>query len=206
MTRRVTIEPHDPPARRPVAQAVEEIRRGAVVAYPTDTLYALGCDLQATKSAERLYRAKDMGKSRRLAFLCVDLTQASIYGHFGRTAFRLAQRIFPGPYTIVVPATREVPRLLLDHRRRTVGLRVPGHPVTQALLRELGRPLLSTSALTAADEACRDGDDVIEHFGEHLDLVIDSGETPGEPSTVLAIEGERVEVLREGLGSLDVLR
>lgn len=204
MARRLVIEPHDPPARRPVAQALERLAAGDVVAYATDTLYALGCAIDATKSAERIYRIKGMEKSHRLALLCPDVSAVAIYGHLSQPAFRLAQRVFPGPYTLIVPATSEVPKLLLDKRRRTVGVRVPDHPVLQALLAGLGRPLLTTSAISREGQACADADEVAEAFGDEIDLIIDSGSTPGEPSTVIEVLDEIV-VTREGLGPIDVL-
>lgn len=201
---RLEIEPHDTPAARLITRAAEIIHKGAVAAYPTDSVYALGCAIEAKKAAERIYRAKQMKKTQRLAMLCPDLSTASMYAHFSREAFRLAKSILPGPYTLVLPATREVPRLLLDHRRRKVGIRIPDHPVTLALLKELGRPLLTTSAIPAdEDEACSDADEVIEAFGKHLDLVIDSGETNSEPTTVLDFDDDEIEVIREGSGSLD---
>lgn len=200
---RIPIEAHDPPAMRPLARAVAELHKGKLVAYPTDTLYGLGCAIDAKKSAEALYNLKHMEKSQRLALICPDLSTAAMYGHFSQTAFRLAQRIFPGPFTMVVPASREVPKVLLDKRRRTVGIRIVAHPVTAALVKGLGRPLLTTSAIGPEGEICIDADDVAEYFGSGLDFLIDSGPTPGEVSTVLHIDGEEIEILRQGLGQLD---
>lgn len=200
---RVIIHPHDPPATRPVARAVEELHKGAIAGYPTDTLYALGCAIDAKKSAEALYRIKGMEKSQRLALLCPDIATASIYAHFSQTAFKLAQRIFPGPFTLVAPASREVPRILLDKRRRTVGIRIADHPVTAAIVKGLGRPLLTTSAVDSEGTLCCDADDVEEAFGNGLDLLVDSGDTPGEVSTVVTVEGVDVEIVRQGLGQLE---
>lgn len=200
---RLPIHPYDPPAARPVARAVAELHKGAIVAYPTDTLYALGCAIDAKRSAEALYRIKGMEKSQRLALICPDVSTAAIYGHLSQAAFKLAQRIFPGPFTMVVPASREVPRLLTDKRRRTVGIRIVDHPVTAALVRGLGRPLLTTSAVSRDGQPCCDADDVAEHFGSDIDLLIDSGSTPGEVSTVVRINGEEIEIVRQGLGVLD---
>ncbi|MBL4632939.1 MAG: threonylcarbamoyl-AMP synthase [Kofleriaceae bacterium] len=197
---RIEIHPHNPPASRPVAQAVAKLHRGAIVAYPTDTLYALGCAIDAISSAKTLYRIKDMPKSQRLALICPDLATAAIYAHFSQAAFRMAQRIFPGPYTMVLPASREVPKLLMDKRRRTVGIRIVDHPVTAALVAELGRPLLTTSAVDSSGEPCVDADDVADAFGNDIDLLIDSGPTAGEVSTVLVVDGESIEVVRQGLG------
>lgn len=201
---RIAIEPHDPPSQRSVARAVAELHKDAIAAYPTDTLYALGCAIDAHKSAEAIYRIKGMEKSQRLALICPDLSTAAIYGHFSQTAFKLARRIFPGPYTLVVPASREVPKLLLDKRRRTVGIRIIDHPVTAALVKGLGRPLLTTSAVTSDGDLCLDADDVAEGF-RGLELLVDSGPTPGVFSTVLSVNGEEIEVMREGIGPIDDL-
>ncbi|MCP4444717.1 MAG: threonylcarbamoyl-AMP synthase [Myxococcales bacterium] len=199
---RIAIHPHAPPATRPVARAITELHKGAVAAYPTDTIYALGCAIDARRSAEALYRIKGMEKSQRLALICPDLSTAALYAHFSQAAFRLAQRVFPGPYTMVLPASRKVPRILMDRRRRTVGIRIVDHPVTSALVRGLGRPLLTTSAVGEDGEICVDADDVEEQFPRGIDLLIDSGPTPGEVSTVLGTFGEEIEVIREGLGPI----
>lgn len=201
---RIAIEPHNPPGQRAVARAVAELHKGRIAAYPTDTLYALGCAIDAHKSAEAIYRIKGMEKSQRLALICPDLSTAAIYGHFSQAAFRLARRIFPGPYTLVVPASREVPKLLLDKRRRTVGIRIVDHPVTAALVQGLGRPLLTTSAVTSDGVQCLDADDVAENF-RGIELLVDSGATPGNFSTVLHANGEDIEVVREGIGPIDDL-
>ena len=123
---------------------------------------------------------------------------------FSQTAFRLAQRIFPGPYTLVVPATRTVPRLLTDHKRRTVGIRITSHPIAQALAGGLGRPLLTSSAMCPnTSDPCRDADEVLEAFGKHIDVVVDTAQTPAEPSTVIEVDGENITLIRQGQGSLD---
>jgi tRNA threonylcarbamoyl adenosine modification protein (Sua5/YciO/YrdC/YwlC family) len=202
---RLEIEPHATPSARKIARAVEVLHDGGVLAYPTDTVYALGCAIDARRGVERIYRARQMDESQRLALICPDLSSASIYGHFSRTAFRLARRVFPGPYTLVVPATREVPRTVLDRKRRFVGIRIPDHPVTLALVRGLGRPLLTTSAIPPGeDQALSDADEVLERFGKYVDLVVDSGPTGEEPSTVLEVtDDEEVVVIRQGLGPID---
>lgn len=202
---RLPIEPWGTPSARKIAQAVEVLHGGGVVAYPTDSVYALGCAIEARDAIERIARARGMSKHQRLALICPDLATAAIYGMFSQTAFRLAQRIFPGPYTLVVPATREVPKTLTDAKRKTVGIRITSHPIAQALCEGLGRPLLTTSAVPVGGEACRDADEILEAFARVVDVVIDSELTGGEPSTVLEVDGENVTVLREGAGPLDVL-
>ncbi|HWU90711.1 MAG TPA: L-threonylcarbamoyladenylate synthase, partial [Kofleriaceae bacterium] len=135
---RISIDPWGEPPPRKIEQVVEILHRGGVAAYPTDSIYALGCAIESREAIERIYRAKNMHRNQRLALICPDLSTASEFGLFSQTAFRLAQRIFPGPYTLVVPATRQVPRTLTDHKRRTVGIRITSHPIAQALARGLG--------------------------------------------------------------------
>jgi tRNA threonylcarbamoyl adenosine modification protein (Sua5/YciO/YrdC/YwlC family) len=201
---RLVIEPWGPPPPRKIEAAVEVLHRGGVAAYPTDSIYALGCALEAREAIERIYRAKAMKKNQRLALICPDLSSASEYAMFSQTAFRLAQRIFPGPYTLVVPATRNVPRTLTDAKRRTVGIRVTSHPIAQALARALGRPLLTTSAIVpGTGEPCRDADEVIEAFGRHLDVVIDTEQTSAAPSTIIEVDGDAITLIREGQGPID---
>ena len=200
---RLVIDRWGPPAPRKIEAAVEVLHRGGVAAYPTDSIYALGCALEAREAIERIYRAKGMKKNQRLALICPDLSSASEFGMFSQTAFRLAQRIFPGPYTLVVPATRSVPRTLTDAKRRTVGIRVTGHPIAQALAVALGRPLLTTSATApGTGEPCRDADEILEAFGKHIDVVIDTEQTPAAPSTVIEVDGDNITLIREGQGPI----
>lgn len=204
MTLRLAIEPWGTPSPRKIQQAVEVLHHGGVAAYPTDSIYALGCAIEARDAIEKIYRAKGMHKNQRLALICPDLSTASRYGIFSQTAFALAQRIFPGPYTLVVPATREVPRTLTDAKRRTVGIRVTSHPIAQALAEGLGRPLLTSSAVVPeTHEPCRDAEEIIEAFGRFVDVVIDAEQTPAEPSTVIEVDGEDIKLIRQGQGSLD---
>ena len=203
---RLQIHPFGTPSARKIDQAVQILHRGGVAAYPTDSVYALGCAIDSRKAIERIYRARQMHKNRRLAVMCPDLSSASEYGHFSQVGFRLAQRVFPGPYTLVVPATHNVPKMLLEDRARTVGIRIPDHPIVNALITGLGRPLLNTSAVPPGeDDALNHADDIVEVFGKHIDVLIDS-ECPGAaPSTVIEIDGNEITVLREGIGSLDGL-
>jgi tRNA threonylcarbamoyl adenosine modification protein (Sua5/YciO/YrdC/YwlC family) len=212
MTLRLTIEPWGAPNPRKIQQAVDVLHAGGVAAYPTDSIYALGCAIEARDAIEKIYRAKRMNKNQRLALICPDLSTASEFGLFSNTAFRLAQRLFPGPYTLVVPATRAVPRTLTDHKRRTVGIRITSHPIAQALAHGLGRPLLTTSAIVPGDEdedddragePCRDADEILDAFGKYVDVVIDAEQTPADPSTVIEVDGEDIRLLRLGQGPVD---
>lgn len=205
---RVQIDAWGEPPPRKIAEIVEVLHGGGVAAYPTDSIYALGCAIESRDAIERIYRAKNMKKNQRLALICPDLSTASEFGVFSQTAFRLAQRLFPGPYTLVVPATRAVPRTLTDTKRRTVGIRVTGHPIAQAIAKGLGRPLLTTSAIAPVGtpnegEPCRDVDEILEAFGRHIDVVVDTVQTPAEPSTVIEVDGEEITLIRQGQGSVD---
>ncbi len=201
---RLVIERWGDPNPRKIEAAVEILHRGGVIAYPTDSIYALGCAIESREGIERIYRAKGMAKHQRLALICPDLSTASEYAIFSQTAFRIAQRIFPGPYTLVVPATRTVPKTLTDTKRRTVGIRITSHPIAQAIAVGLGRPLLTTSAISPeTGEACRDAEEILEAFGKHIDAVVDTDQTPAEPSTVIAVDGEEITLIREGQGTLD---
>lgn len=203
---RIHFEPWGTPSARKIEKVVEVVRRGGVAAYPTDSIYALGCALDARDAIARIHRAKGMPKNHRMALICADLSAASHYAHFNQTAFRLAQRIFPGPYTLVVPASREVPRTLTDARRRTVGIRITEHPIAQALVASLGGPLLTTSAISpATGEPCRDVDEILEAFDKHIDVVVDAAATADAPSTVIEVDGDDVKLVRAGQGSLDGL-
>lgn len=197
------------PSPRKIKHAVDVLHAGGVAAYPTDSVYALGCAIESREAIERIYRAKGMHRNQRLALICPDLSSASEFGIFSQTAFRLAQRIFPGPYTLVVPATRVVPKTLTDAKRRTVGIRVTSHPIAQALAKGLGRPLLTTSAIAPQSDdddepphPCRDADEILDVFGKHVDVVIDTEQTPADPSTVIEVDGDDITLIRQGAGSL----
>ncbi len=211
MPLRLVFDEWGEPNPRKIEQAIDILHRGGVVAYPTDSIYALGCAIESREGIERIYRAKNMNRKQKLALICPNLSTAASYGQFSNTAFRLAQRIFPGPYTLVVPATHEVPRMLTHDKRRTVGIRITSHPIAQALAEGLGRPLLTSSAVIVdPDEPdqhlpCRDAEEVLDAFGRHIDCVIDAPQTPADPSTVIEVDGDTVTVIREGQGSLDVL-
>lgn len=201
---RLQIDAYGTPSPRKIAKAVDIIHRGGIAAYPTDSVYALGCAIEAKKAAQRIYQAKKMVKRHRMALICPDLSAASEYVHFSQVAYKVAKRIFPGPYTLVLPATREVPRLVIDKKQRTAGIRISDHPVTKALVEELGRPLLTSTAIAdGADMPCLDANEVRDEFGHVLDVLIDSDSPGDEPSTVIEVADGEIIVLREGLGPIE---
>jgi tRNA threonylcarbamoyl adenosine modification protein (Sua5/YciO/YrdC/YwlC family) len=198
----LAIDPNHPQPRH-VERAVAALEAGQVIAYPTDTYYAIGCDLLNRKAVERLYRLKGRPNGKPLSFLCADLSDISHYAKVSNFAYRVMKRLIPGPYTFVLPATRLTPEIALS-KQKTVGIRVPDAPIPLAIVERLGHPLLTTSA-TFGDEALIDARDVKDHLGHGLALVIDGGVQLVEPSTVLSLVEDRVEVLREGKGPLEGL-
>ncbi|MBT8496465.1 MAG: threonylcarbamoyl-AMP synthase [Deltaproteobacteria bacterium] len=205
---RLDIHPEHPQPRK-VQRVIDVLHGGGVAAYPTDSVYGLGCAIESRKAVAALYRAKQLSPKQGLALLVPSLSAASEYGRFTRGAYRLAKRIFPGPFVLVVPATSEVPRNLLDKKRRTVGLRISSHPIVQAIVEGLGRPVLTTTAqLPGEAEPLNDPDDVGESFGHVIDVLVDGGNTGLLPTTVLEVDPSaetHVNVLREGCGSLEGL-
>lgn len=173
-----------------------------MLVYPTDTVYGLGCAIDRKKAVDRIYQIKRMPKNHPLTLVCPSLSNIAKYAYVDDFAYRIMKRLVPGPYTFILRATREVPRLLL-RKRKTVGIRVPDHPVPLALVEALGMPLLSTSA-TLDDEAVADPDELATQF-RSVDIVLDAGWGGLDPSTVLDLTGDEPVVVREGVGPVDFL-
>src|SRR5712691_6398564 len=205
--RTAPIQPIDPlhPQPRHVQRAVTILEEGGLVSYPTDTYYAIGCDLFQKKAMERLAVLKRRDSRKPFAFLCADLGEVARYGIVSNENYRLMRRLLPGPYTFNLEATRLVPRTALT-RQRQVGVRVPDAPVALALVRGLGRPLATTSAaLPPDDEPMIDARDIQRQLGNGIDLILDGGVILNEPSTVLDLTGPAPVVLREGKGKIAVV-
>lgn len=198
---RIEIHPTHPQMRR-VRQVTEVLRRGGVVVYPTGTVYGLGCDIHQKRAVERIYQIRQLRKDHPLSFVCPDLSNISRHAYVDDFAYRIMKRLIPGPYTFVLRATREVPKILL-RKQKTVGIRVPEHPVALALLEELGSPIVSTSAMVG-DEVLNDPDELHARFA-HVDAFVDAGWGGLEPSTVIDLTGNEALVLREGAGPIDML-
>jgi tRNA threonylcarbamoyl adenosine modification protein (Sua5/YciO/YrdC/YwlC family) len=194
------------PQPRHIARAVALLEAGGIVAYPTDTYYAIGCDLFQKKAMENMATLKRRDDRKPFAFLCADLGEVAKYGIVSNENYRLLRRILPGAYTIVLDATRIVPRTALT-RQRQVGVRVPDAPVALALVRALGRPLATTSATVDLPEhehePLIDAHDIQEQLGRHLDLILDGGTILNEPSTVVDLTGSVPLILREGKGQIE---
>lgn len=190
------------PEPRKIQKAVELLRDDGVLAYPTDTVYGIGCDIRSKKGIERVYRIKKMKPDQPLAFICPDLGDVAKYGLVDDRTYRLLRRLTPGPYCFILEATREVPRAL-HMKRKTVGIRIPHDEVALALVRALGNPLVTTTA-TAGGEALVDPADIDEQF-PGIDMILDGGFGGAVASTVLDLTGDGIVVVREGAGAVDTL-
>jgi tRNA threonylcarbamoyl adenosine modification protein (Sua5/YciO/YrdC/YwlC family) len=193
----------DHPEPRKIARALEALVAGEVIAYPTDTVYGLGCDLSNKKAVDRLYAIKGMDRSHPLAFICPDLGDISRYAIVEKPVYRVLRHYLPGPYCFILEATREVPKML-QSKRRTVGIRVPRHEVPCTLTRELGRPLLSTTAQRQGEDPHVDPREIDEDF-RGLALVLDGGGGGRVPTTVVDLTKTPPEIVREGAGEIEGL-
>ena len=189
------------PQKRLIRQAAQIVRRGGLIAYPTDSCYALGCDRGNAKGAERLRRIRGIDERHHLTLMCRDLSEMARYAIVDDAQFKLLKSVTPGSYTFILRARREVPRRLA--KKKTIGVRVPGHPVAHALLAELDGPMLSaTLLLPGAVAPLSDPQEIRQRLERELDLVIDAGSCGIEPSTVIDLTDDTPRVLREGKGSL----
>ena len=190
------------PEPRKIRKAVDALEQGEVIGYPTDTVYGLGCDISSKKAVDRLYQMKAMDRAHPLAFICPDLSEIARYAVVDNQVYRVLRHFLPGPYCFILEATKEVPRLL-QTKRKTIGIRVPNHEVVCALVRELGRPIISTTAQRAgAEQPHIDAREIDEDFSG-LGLVIDSGAGGLVPTTVVDLTVSPPQVLREGAGPIE---
>jgi tRNA threonylcarbamoyl adenosine modification protein (Sua5/YciO/YrdC/YwlC family) len=202
MAQYFSIHPTHPQVRL-VRRAAEIVRRGGLIAYPTDSCYALGCHLGDARAVERLRRVRRMDERHHLTLMCRDLSEIAAYAIVDDARFRLLKRATPGSYTFILRATREVPRRLAHSRRKTIGVRVPGHPVAHALLAELNEPMLSATLLLPGEGSPpSDAQEIRSQLEHEIDLVVDAGSCGVEPSTVIDLTGEEPVVVRSGKGPL----
>jgi tRNA threonylcarbamoyl adenosine modification protein (Sua5/YciO/YrdC/YwlC family) len=189
------------PQKRLIRQAADIVRRGGLIAYPTDSCYALGCDRGSAKGVERLRRIRGIDERHHLTLMCRDLAEMARYAIVDDAQFKLLKSVTPGSYTFILRARRELPRRLT--KKKTIGVRVPEHPVAHALLAELDQPMLSATLLLPGDEKpLSEGSEIRARLEHHLDLVIDGGSCGVEASTVIDLTEDTPRVLRAGKGSL----
>lgn len=201
----VEIHPLNPQPRR-IAEVVCAIREGGLIAYPTDSSYALGCHIGDKKAMDRIHRIRQTDKNHNFTLVVRDLSEISLYARVDNWAYRLLKSLTPGPYTLILQATREVPKRLQNPRRRTIGLRVPDHPIVAALLDALGEPIMSsTLSLPGDDMPLTDPYEIDRRIGHEIELIVDAGPTGIEPTTVIDLSKGSVEILRKGRGDISSL-
>jgi tRNA threonylcarbamoyl adenosine modification protein (Sua5/YciO/YrdC/YwlC family) len=206
------VHPDNPQVRR-IEEIQAALQRGAVMLYPTDTVYAIGCDLNAKSAVERVRQIKQLANEKPLTFLCPSLSNVTTYAYVSDTAYRMMKSLIPGPYTFLLPATKLVPRLVQNPKRKTTGIRVPNHTVCKALLSALANPIISTSAHLPPDDEIDDESngmeaepylsrvELFDRLDKLVDVIVDTGEEPKyEVSTILDLTGERPIIVRQGLG------
>jgi tRNA threonylcarbamoyl adenosine modification protein (Sua5/YciO/YrdC/YwlC family) len=189
------------PQPRTIERAAKVLDDGGLIAYPTDTYYGIGCDLTSKKAIDRLYGVKNRDRKKPLAILCPDLSDVARYAKVSNFAYRIMRQLTPGPFTFVLEATKLVPDMM-QSKQKQVGIRVPQAPLMLGIAAKLGRPLVTTSATNMDGETLSDAKDIKEALGARLDLILDGGPQPAEPSTVVSLIDDQIEVLRQGKGIL----
>lgn len=202
MSQFFSVHPETPQARL-IQQAANIIRQGGVVVYPTDSAYALGCQLGDKKAADRIRRIRSLRDDHNFTLMCRDLSELGTYARVDNTVYRLIRHATPGPYTFILEATREVPKRLVQPKRKTIGLRVPAHPIPRALLDVLNEPLMSVTLQMPGDEfPLTDPYDIRDQLEHEVDLVIDGSFCGLEPTSVVDLTGTEPHILRRGLGDV----
>ncbi|HSO20850.1 MAG TPA: L-threonylcarbamoyladenylate synthase [Desulfosarcina sp.] len=194
----------DNPQQRLIRQVVDILKAGGLIAYPTDTYYGIGCDIMNKRAIEKIYQIKQRDRSQPFSFICADLKNISQYAKVSNYAYKTMKRLLPGPYTFILTGTKLVPKIMLT-KRKTAGIRVPDNNICHALVEALGNPVISTSATLPDGEVFHDASLIHDHFGTRLDAVIDGGPVSGMPSSVVSLEDDIPEIIREGLGDVSSL-
>jgi tRNA threonylcarbamoyl adenosine modification protein (Sua5/YciO/YrdC/YwlC family) len=193
------------PQPRLIRKVVEVLQQGGVIGYPTDTIYGVGCDLFNPEAVRKVRRLKRTGANKPLSFICSDLKDISRYAYVSNPAYKIMKRLLPGPYTVILKATKLVPKIAMT-RQKTVGIRIPDNRICLALVKELGHPIISTSVNRPGERLYSDPTEIDERFGKQLDLVIDGGLIVAEHSSILDLSSDTPEVIREGKGKVALFR
>jgi tRNA threonylcarbamoyl adenosine modification protein (Sua5/YciO/YrdC/YwlC family) len=196
------INPYNPQERQ-IQRVVDLLKKGGIVAYPTDTFYGIGCDIMNKKAIEKIYGIKQRNKTKPFSFICPDLKDISTYAKVSNFAYRNMKRLLPGPYTFILSGSRMVPKIMLT-KRKTAGIRVPDNQIALMMAKELGNPILSTSATDPQGNIFEDPSLLHDYFGDRLEAVIDGGTVPGTPSSVVSLIDDIPEIIRYGAGDVDV--
>jgi len=198
----IVINPRNPQGRQ-IRRSVEILRSGGTIAYPTDTYYGIGCDILNKKAIQKIYQLKQRNKSKPFSFICSDLKNISHYANVSNYAYKTMKRLLPGPYTFVLEGSRLVPKIMLT-KRKTAGIRVPNHMICLALVKELGNPIITTSATKPDGTIINEPSFIHDFFRSRVDVVIDGGPVPGKPSSVISFIDDVPEVIRRGIGDVSI--
>ncbi|MCX7943422.1 MAG: L-threonylcarbamoyladenylate synthase [Deltaproteobacteria bacterium] len=193
------------PQKHLIEKAVDVLKNKGVIAYPTDTVYGIGCDIFEKEAVERVYQIKSKDKKKPLSFICEDLKHISQFAIVSDSAYRLMKRLIPGPYTFILEATKLVPKIMLT-KRNTVGIRVPDNKICLEIVKTLGHPIVTTSANISNEEILSDPIEIHKRLGKVLDLVIDGGILSQEPSSIIDLTGKEPIVIREGKGDVSLFK
>lgn len=193
------------PQQRLIDEVVSVLRRGGIIAYPTDTHYGIGCDIFNKQTIQKIYRLKEQKPTKPFSFLCSDLKHISSYAKVSNYAYKNMRRLLPGPYTFILAGSKMVPKIMLT-KRKTAGIRVPDSRICIDLVNAFGNPVLNTTASTPDGKAFSDPSLIHDFFGSRIDVVIDGGSVPGQPSSIVSLMDDIPEVIREGLGDVSSLR
>ena len=189
------------PQHRLIHQAVKILNKGGVIVYPTDSAYALGCHIGDKKALDRISDIRRLQRDHHFALVCRDLSDLGVYAKVDNSAYRQIKAATPGPYTFILPASREVPRRLVDGKRKTIGLRVPDNEICRSLLQEMGEPIMSTTLILPGDDyPLTDPDEIRDLMGHQVDLIIDGGYCGLETTTIVGMEEDYPVIVREGMG------
>lgn len=195
------------PQDRLIRRAIEVVREGGLIVYPSDSSYALGCQIDSKDALERIRRIRQLGQEHRFALVCLDLSQISSFARFGNEAFRVIKMLSPGPFTFILKATKEVPRRLQHPKFKTIGIRIPDSPIVRALVRELGEPLFSSTLIMPGEtEALSDPYEIRDRLEKTVDLIIDADVVPYEPTTIIGFTEDNPEIIRQGKAAVSFLQ
>ncbi len=199
----IRINPKNP-ENRLIRVVVERLRQGGVIAYPTDTIYGIGCDIFQKGAIERVYKIKEKDPHKPLSFLCPNLNDISTFAQVGNQAYKIMKRLVPGPYTFILEASRNVPKIMLS-KRKTVGIRIPDNRICIELVQSLGNPIITTSVRDKENELFNDAEEIAERFGKLLDIVVDGGKIVPYHSTIIDLTADTPTIVREGKGDTSIV-
>ena len=198
----IKINPNNPQERL-ITKVVEILKKGGIIAYPTDTQFGIGCDIMNKKAIEKIYQLKHRNRIKPFSFICSGLKNISHYAKVSNYAYKTMKRLLPGPYTFVLEGSKLVPKIMLT-QRKTAGIRVPDHPICLELVEKLGNPIITTSAKMPDGNIFFDPSLIHDFFHSRIDVVIDGGPVPGHPSSVISLINDMPEVIRKGRGDITV--